>query len=195
MYICSFFACKILLCGALSIDAIYGSFLFSPFSTFRSYRSPVSGFLEYGINFCGTFVFPPCFLAWWINVDGLVMLTSRDVPLFSLSLFLRHKLNCVRLSCSFLESFPFLCIFLFVKGQEIRFTRIIRCSADIRVSSSLIWELVDLFHELLCGYYATGSSAVFEVNFCFMFSVIPPLVLKFYVCSNNATRSEVLCYQ
>lgn len=51
--------------------------LSSPFSTFRRHRSPISGFAENVINFCRTFVFPSCFLAWCINVDGLVSLDSR----------------------------------------------------------------------------------------------------------------------
>jgi hypothetical protein len=58
---------------------------------------------------------------------------------------------------------------------------IIRSSADFRLSSPLILELVDLFHELLCGYYATGSERSFRGSFLF------------YVFSNNAIGSEVLC--
>lgn len=58
-----FIACKILLCGALSIDAIYDSFSLLLSQLFAVIGLPISRFAEYGINFCGTFVFPSCFLA------------------------------------------------------------------------------------------------------------------------------------
>jgi hypothetical protein len=43
-------------------------------------------------------------------------------------------------------------------------------------------ELVDLSHELLCGYCATGSERSFGDLFSF-----------YVVSSNNAIGSEVLC--
>ena len=112
-----FFACKILLCGSLSIDAIYGSFPLFLSQLFAVIGLPISRFAEYGINFCGTFVFPPCFLAWWINVDGLALLTSRDVTLFSL-----YSSNINWIVCDFrvhsAGRFPFFAYFCLFRGRN-----------------------------------------------------------------------------
>jgi len=126
LYICSFFfACKILLCGALSIDAIYGSFFLLLSQLFAVIGLPISRFAEYGINFSGTFVFPACFLAWWINVDGLVMLTSREVTLslslplsLPLSLFYFSSINWIEWDqrVHYLGRFPFFPYFCLFEG-------------------------------------------------------------------------------
>jgi hypothetical protein len=152
--------------------------LSSPFSTFRRHRSPISGFAENVINFCRTFVFPPCFLAWCINVDGLVSLDSRVgdplIPYFS-------SLNWIAWDVRFYSSshVSLLSMFLFAKGKKLH-----SWGSSCIFSwafSALVFQLFAQFHELWYGSYATGNQQCSRG------------ILLFHVCSNSAIDPEVLC--